>query len=76
MKLQLHDKNFIPFMPLFLIFCYWFYLSIWCGFLLSKIVDDFFDNTVNQKSLSKCIEYRENFNFKNIIKNTIKTIID
>lgn len=51
----------------FLIVCYWFYLSICFGYFLSKIFFNFFDE-INKTDLSKSIQFRKKFSFKNIIK--------
>ena len=69
MESKLQNENFsLKFLtPLFLIICYWFYLNICLGYFLSKIFYDFFDE-INKTDLSKSIQFREKFSFKNIIK--------
>ena len=52
---------------LFSIVCYWFYLSICFGYFLSKSFVNFFDE-INKTDLSKSIQFRKKFSFKNIIK--------
>lgn len=60
MSIKLINNNFsLKFLtPLFLVVCYWFYLNIYLGFLLSKIFYKFFDN----------IKFQKKFSFKNITK--------
>jgi hypothetical protein len=69
MQIKLQNKNFsLKFLtPLFLVVCYWFYLSICFGYFLSKIFFNFFDE-INKTDLSKSIQFREKFSLKNIIK--------
>ena len=50
-----------------LIVYYWFYLSICFGYFLSKSFVNFFDE-INKTDLSKSIQFRKKFSFKNIIK--------
>ena len=66
MKNKLQNQNFrLKFLtPLFLVVCYWFYLSICFDYFLSKI---FFDE-INKTDLSKSITFRKKFSLKNIIK--------
>src|SRR5687768_3916046 len=52
---------------LFPIVYYWLYLSICFGYFLSKIFFNFFDE-LNKTDLSKIIQFRKKFSFKNIIK--------
>ena len=52
---------------LFSIVYYWFYLSIYFGYFLSKIFFNFFDE-INKTNISKTIQFRKKFSFKNIIK--------
>ncbi len=69
MQIKLQNQNFsLKFLtPLFLVVCYWFYLSICFGYFLSKIFFNFFDE-INKTDLSKSIQFRKKFSFKNIIK--------
>ena len=73
MKKQIRHQNLSSklFTPFLLIVFYWFYTSISFGYFLSKIFYHFFD-TIHKNSLSKRIQFRKKFHFKNIIK----TIID
>ncbi len=66
-KLQNKNLSWKSLITLFLIVCYWFYLSICFGYFLSKIFHNFFD-IIDKTSLSKSIKFRKKFNFKNIIK--------
>ena len=68
MKNKLKNQNFrLKFLtPLFLVVCYWFYLSICFGYFLSKIFFNFFDE-INKTDLSKSITFRKKFSLKNII---------
>lgn len=52
---------------LFTMVYYWFYLSISFGYFLSKIFVNFLDE-INKTNLSKSIQFRKKFSFKNIIK--------
>ena len=69
MQIKLQNQNFsLKFLtPLFLVVCYWFYLSIYFGYFLSKIFFNFFDE-INKTNISKTIQFRKKFSFKNIIK--------
>jgi hypothetical protein len=69
MQIKLQNQNFsLKFLtPLFLVVCYWFYLSICFGYFLSKIFFNFFDE-INKTDLSKSIQFRKKFSLKNIIK--------
>jgi hypothetical protein len=69
MKFQLKNQNLNSksLIILFSIACYWFYLSICFGYFLSKIFFNFFDE-INKTDLSKSIQFRKKFSFKNIIK--------
>lgn len=62
MQIKLKNQNFsLKFLiPLFLVVCYWFYLSISVGYLLSKIFFNFFDQT-NKTDVSKMIQFRKKF---------------
>ena len=62
MKFQ--SKSFII---IFSIVYYWFYLSICFGYFLSKIFFNFFGE-INKTDISKSIQFRKKFSFKNIIK--------
>ena len=68
MKNKLKNQNFrLKFLtPLFLVVCYWFYLSICFGYFLCKIFFNFFDE-INKTDLSKSITFRKKFSLKNII---------
>lgn len=52
---------------IFSIVYYWFYLSVFFGYFLSKIFFNFFDE-INKIDLSKSIQFRKKFSLKNIIK--------
>lgn len=69
MQIKLQNPNLsLKFLtPLFLVVCYWFYLSICFGYFLSKIFFNFFDE-INKTDLSKSIQFRKKFSLKNIIK--------
>ena len=69
MQIKLQNQNLsLKFLtPLFLVVCYWFYLSICFGYFLSKIFFNFFDE-INKTDLSKSIQFRKKFSLKNIIK--------
>ena len=69
MKNAIENSNLSS--KLFTLVSYWFYTSILFGYLLSKIFYYFFDS-IHKNSLSKGIQLRKKFHFKNIIK----TIID
>lgn len=76
MKLQVKSQNLNSksLSILFLIACYWVYLSICFGYFLSKIFFNFFDE-INKTDLSKSIQFRKKFSFKNIIKIIISYIL-
>lgn len=66
MKIQTLNWKILP--PLFFILCYWFYLSICCGYFLSKVFYNLF-TIISPTSLSE--------GFKSIkFRNIIKIIID
>ena len=69
MQIKLKNQNFrLKFLtPLFLVVCYWFYLSICFGYFLSKFFFNFFYE-INKTDLSKSIQFRKKFSFKNITK--------
>ena len=69
MKLQLENQNLNSksLRILFSIACYWFYLSICFSYFSSKFFFNFFDE-INKTDLSKSIQFRKKFSFKNIIK--------
>nr|YP_010472332.1 hypothetical protein N4L43_pgp006 [Pleurosigma intermedium]UVG41943.1 hypothetical protein [Pleurosigma intermedium] len=69
MQIKLQNQNLsLKFLtPLFLVVCYWFYLSICFGYFSSKIFFNFFDE-INKNDLSKSIQFRKKFSLKNIIK--------
>ncbi len=76
MKLQLKNQNLSSksLIILFSIAFYWFYLSIYFGYFLSKIFYNFFDE-INKTDLSKSIQFRKKFNLENIKKFVISYIL-
>ena len=69
MKFQLKNKNLnLKYsIILFSIVYYYFFLSICFGYLSSKIFFNFV-NEINKTDLSKSIQFRKKFSFKNITK--------
>lgn len=69
MKFEIKNRNFNSKSLIILvsIACYWFYLNFCFGYFLSKNFYNFFD-TINKTDLSKIIEFRKKFSFKNTIK--------
>jgi hypothetical protein len=70
LELQIESLSWKILPLLFFIIFYWFYMSICCGYFLSKIFFNFLKifRTSNFFENFKSIKFRKKFNLKNIIK--------